>query len=492
MKLRAADAAVVPPSDPRSTGVGPSPVPSGDSATELPALQPVEKTGAGAVVAWLRGRSLPRLTLPGIIAVALWALVGLLWAAEAPLLAQGHRRSDFGIYYEWGYALRHGIDPYRTDLGPLSGSLGIDTGGIRHANYPAFFILLFEPLTRLGLQRANLVWCCLNLAFLWGSLELLWGEARRAMRPWNYVLWALALLYRPVSSNFYLGQVSVLLLFLLVAALRCSERRRDIAAGCLIGLAGLVKVFPLAVLAVFLLGRRWRVVTAALATVAAGLCLTAAALGVAPTLGFLHTLDSVIDRQRFEFESTGLISLNAFITRLLLSSQAAAAGLFADRATQRLVVAGVSLVVVGLSTLATWNARSARELSAGFALWAVTAILVSPPAWHHYEVLLLIPFALVLRDRLQVGEARAAAAAAVASYVLTQVTWFWQPLAGAHRGGWPAFFLDEGFFLSLLLGYAAAALLRLSAARPAAAPGAAAGAESSSALLRYAAGNRTA
>ena len=410
-----------------------------------------------------------RACLAVILTATLWAAVWLLGVGLLPHLEEGFHRYDFSLYYIWSYAMRHGVNPYTTDLGPLAASLGIDTGGIRHANYPAFFILLFEPLTRLGLQRANLVWCCLNLVFLLGSLELLWGEARRAMRPWNYVVWALALLYRPVSSNFYLGQVSVLLLFLLVAALRCSEHRRDIAAGCLIGLAGLVKVFPLAVLAVFLLARRWRVVISAMGVIFAGLSLTAATLGVGPTLGFVQTLGSVVDRRLFEFEDGRLISLNAFITRLLLSKHIAATGLFADRAMQRLVVAGVSLVVVALSTLATWNARSARELSAGFALWVVTAILVSPTAWHHYEVLLLIPFALVLRDRLQVGEARAAAAAAVASYVLTQATWFWSAFATPNAGGWLAPVLNEGFFLSLLLGYAAAFPL-VRSARPAALP----------------------
>ncbi len=386
-------------------------------------------------------------------------MVVLIAMTLAPLLLQGHRRSDFGIYYVWGYAMRHGVNPYTTDLGPLAASLGIDLGGFRHANYPALFILLFEPLTLLMPNGANLIWLGLNLALLFFSLELLLGRLPSGGRPCSRVLWALALLYQPVSSNFYLGQTQVLLLFLLIAALRCSEKGRDLAAGSLIGLAGLLKVFPLAALGVFVLGRRWRVVISAMGVIFTGLSLTAVILGVRPTLGFVHTLGSVVDRRRIEFEDGRLISLNAFITRLLLSKHIAATGFFADRATQRLVVAGVSVVAVALSTLATWNVRSARELSAGFALWVVTAILVSPTAWHHYELLLLIPFALALGDWPHAGNARAAAALALASYVLTQATWVWSPFAGSHPGGWLAVVFKEGFFFSLVVGYIAALML---------------------------------
>ena len=387
-------------------------------------------------------------------------MVVLIALALAPLVAQGKARPDFSLYYAWGYALRHGINPYTTDLRPLGQGIGLDLGTFGHANYPAPFILLFEPLTLLSPQHANWVWCFLNVALLLCCFELLLGRSRAAIRPWNHAVWALGLLYRPVSSNFHLAETQVLLLFLLIAALRCSEKGRDLAAGSLIGFAGLLKVFPLAALGVFVVGRRWRVVISAMGVIFAGLSLTAAILGVRPTLGFVHTLNSVIDRRRFEFQSTTLISLNAFVTRLLLSKHIAATGLFADRAMQRLVVMAVSLAVVALSAFATWRARTRREVSAGFALWVVTAVLISPTAWLHYEVLLLIPFALAVGDWLHAGNnARAAAALALASYVLTQATWFWSAFASANAGGWLAPVLNEGFFLSLLLGYAAAFLL---------------------------------
>jgi hypothetical protein len=430
----------------------------------------VKPPSDGAVGFVFRRRSVRQAAAPLLTSAALWVIVALFAADAMPILEHGVRQYDFSLYYVWSYALRHGTDPYATDLGPLGQRLGLHTGIFRHANYPASFVLLFEPLTLLSPQKAYWAWGFLNMVLLLGSLELLLGELRGAAWPWTPALWALALLYLPITLNFYLAQTQVLLLFLLAAALRCSERRRDIAAGCLVGFAGLLKVFPLATLAVFVLGRRWRTVAASAVTVVAGLLLTAALAGLGPTLGFFHGLSSVVDRQRSEFESARLISLNGFITRLLLSKPSAATGFFADRATQKLVVAAVSLVVVALSTLATWNPRSARELSAGFALWVVTAILVSPTAWHHYEVLLLVPFALALGDWLHAGNnARAAAALALASYVLTQATWFWSAFASPHVGGWLAPVLNEGFFLSLLLGYAAAFLL-VRSARPAALP----------------------
>ncbi len=400
-----------------------------------------------------------------LLTAAPWPAVWLLGVGLLPHLEEGFHRYDFSLYYVWSYAMRHGINPYATDLGPLGASLGLDVGVIRHANYPASFVLLFEPLTLLTPYKAYWTWTLINAGLLFCALALLLPGKNNLGRTWNYALLALALLYRPVGADFFFGQSAVLILFLLAAAMRLTQRRREVAAGVALGLAGLVKIFPLMAVAAFVVGRRWRVVGSALGTVFLGLCLTVAMVGVAPTFGLLHTVNFLLDRQWLtEAEN---VSLNAFASRVLWSRPGIVPQAFAGLAAQRALVAVVSLGIIALTARATRALQAPGDLSASLALWAAAAVLVSPTAWHYDMLLLLLPFSAAVRSALRHRELSGACLVAAASYALTQVAWLWLALAPLHLGGWLALVLNEGFFLSLLLGYAAAFLL-VRSARPAA------------------------
>ncbi len=411
-------------------------------------------------------------------ALLLWLLVGVIGLGTVLQMRQRAKLPDFSHYYAGAYTLRHGLDPYTTDFRPLASRLGLDLDVLRHAGYPPTFILLFEPLTLLTPEKAYWTWSAINLALLFWSLGLLLGGQKPLGRPWNYTFWALALLYRPVSLNFCNAQTQVMLLFLLAAAMRLAEREplgtpasasgwlsrqagRDLAAGCLLGVAGLLKAFPLVVIGAFVLGRRWRVVASALGAIFVGLCLTAALVGVRESLDFLRVIPSLADKQWLGLPTN--VSINGFVTRLLLSRHLAGAGLPVGGVGQRLIVLAATALLVALTTVLTARSGNRESLSPSLGLWVTTAVLISPTAWHHYEVLLLIPFAQALNEAIRRGSLSSAALAAAASYGLTEATWLWFAFEGRHGSGWLAPVLNEGFFVSLVLGYAAAALLVLEA-----------------------------
>lgn len=181
------------------------------------------------------------------------------WIGFAPLIRHGY--VDFRHLYVAGYTVRtgHGHELYdyavQKDLqNRLVSTAPIATPFLR----PPFQALLFVPFSLLPYHAAYAAFLILNLILL--------GASYRLMKPWmNHLatLWwwlpmALFLTFIPVSVGLMQGQDSILLLFLLTAALVLLGRDEDGKAGLITGL-GLFKfqvVLPIALL--FLLWRRWR------------------------------------------------------------------------------------------------------------------------------------------------------------------------------------------------------------------------------------------
>lgn len=134
---------------------------------------------------------------------------------------------------------------------------------------------------------------------------------------------------------------------------------------------------------------------------------------------------------------------------------------------RRAAVVVAELLILALTVRATLRSSKLSDNSDDhvIGLWIVTAVLIAPTAWFHYMVLLLFPFAVLVRQLLRGAASPRAAWLAVASYLITEslmavyigfgqlAEWtrqlpYWTKLPSMV--GWP---------LSLLLAYAAAYFL---------------------------------
>jgi Glycosyltransferase family 87 len=145
------------------------------------------------------------LTRPGIVAL-LWIGVALHFAVIIQQAAAHRTQWDFSHYYVSALAMRHGLNPYTTDLRPLGARLGL--AGISRSSYPPSFILGFEPLTFLRPGTAWLTWLIVNLA----ALVWLVDTWRGVRKPQILAVAALALLYPPISINLFYSQTQILIL----------------------------------------------------------------------------------------------------------------------------------------------------------------------------------------------------------------------------------------------------------------------------------------
>lgn len=317
------------------------------------------------------------------------SVTSAVYIAALLLSTQRHfRSSDFAIYYVWALGMRKGLDVYTTDLSSLAAGVGLDMGHWTKANYPPTFILCFEPLSLLSPREAWWTWATLNIALLSVGLSLLLSDGFDFAS--GLVLGTLAILYAPLLDHFHYGQAQILILMLLILALHSIRRGREVVAGVSLALAGLLKVYPLLLVGYLLVRRKWGVLLYMGVTFGIGLGLTCAFVGLSRTVEFLREIGPLTQQigPPANVSVVGMIS-NVFWRFFSRSDP------LADLARRAVVIAS-SLGVVILTIWATSNYHGEDgETDPAYALWVVAMVLLTPTAFIHYMVLLLLPFGLL-------------------------------------------------------------------------------------------------
>jgi hypothetical protein len=114
--------------------------------------------------------------------------------------------------------------------------------------YSPSFALLFAPFAALALPLSILAWSALNAFLLWYAVTRLLPGERGTL--------ALTLIYLEVLRSMQRAQSNGLVTALVILAFLAFERRRQAGAALAIGVGTVIKIFPLAALAMALLHRR--------------------------------------------------------------------------------------------------------------------------------------------------------------------------------------------------------------------------------------------
>jgi Glycosyltransferase family 87 len=396
------------------------------------------------------------------------AILTLVWICALLMLTgtltrmpgQWHRR-DFSNYYESAWALRNGIDPYSSYLAPVGARLGLETGGLLHASETPPFLLCFEPLTLVPPRAAFWTWSTINFAALAIAMYLLLAYRPGLSTRTAWLLAGLILMSAPVTVNLYWGQSQLIVLALMAAAMRSMEHKRDGAAGLLIAAAALLRAYPLLLVGYLLITRRWRALAFATAGIAAGVLVTVAALGLTQVLSFVHgaiwlTDYSVVNR-------VDNLSLGPFVSRTFWTLTGTAAGSSTDWIRRAAIaVADVLLFAVTIRATLLDSNRGDPDWRI-YSLWIATAIMLSPVAWHHYLLLLIIPFVQLVASASRGRSSSRAIWMAAFAYALSAVSLrisnrFLVPPPTAFQLDFPwiVHTIEETSFGALLTGYIAA------------------------------------
>jgi alpha-1,2-mannosyltransferase len=355
--------------------------------------------------------SLARIRATPTWVVATAAVV--VWLASAGFMVHfgTHWHLDLRVYRSAGHALYHGGSPFT----------GFYTESHLPFTYPPFALLVLSPLSLgpLGLIEA-LWWLASSAALVFTLYRLLTantGERQltantgevpaepaappsgpgmaappsglRADKPRALAVAALlgaaaTLALEPVRSNMDYAQINVLLMLLVVVDLTNQQTTRTWWRGCLVGLAGAIKLTPLLYLAAFVVRRDWRSLARGVGTFVVA---TAVSWLILPSDSNLYWFHQATDAQR-----TGPIAIvsnqswNGLLRRPPFHWGNLTAVLW--------VILVIATVACGVFLAARLTA--ARRTAETVMALGLTELLVSPVSWtHHWSWVAIAPIAAV-------------------------------------------------------------------------------------------------
>ena len=356
---------------------------------------PVTGTARAAARVSARAAALPRwaTVLLGVLA---WAAA---LAAVEPIVhgyltnAPDQRVVDLDVYRTGGLAVLRGQPLYSVLTQPPQ---------LLPFTYPPVAAIFAVPLALMSWPAAQLVW----VAFVYVPLAVIIGYAfrplmRRAgpLKPVAFAALFCAGAYLfPMRDEMRFGQVDAVLAAMVVAD--CAAVRPRWPRGALIGLATAIKLVPgVFIVYLWVSGRRRAARTAGLAAVA----WTVGAYLLLPHDSVTYWTSAIFESGRLGNNAgTENQSLRGLLLRLFLPGHAP----------------GVVWVVIALAVaipgfaLARRLAREHCEM-AGIAVTAMLAVLISPVAWIHYFLMVILAIGVIAGDGRLPRRVLTAAGAAV-------------------------------------------------------------------------------
>ena len=312
---------------------------------------------------------------------------------------------DFGQDYLMARALADGIDPY-LPMRDLAERYLIPAGLLDKpfpSPHPPSMALVALPLTVFDYPTAVRVWFVIEVVALLVAMYLICRTVgwHRWAAPATSVLAFALLAWPPLSVDLLLGQVTTVLLVLLVGAQLTLMAGHFKLAGILLGVSLIIKPLAWPWLLVVAYQRKWVTVGFAVGLTVLGNLLPALRIGLAPVLRYFTSVIPA-DSAQYATEVTN-ISWWTIGPRLFEGTSGLAipiGPLISAPSAAHLVGAAVPTVV--LAAFVGWMvACRPRPVAAWMAATGV-ALVVNPISWKYCLVLAVLPAAHLV-GKLNVG-----------------------------------------------------------------------------------------
>jgi hypothetical protein len=276
---------------------------------------------------------------------------------------------------------------------PLYNLAGIELNHFGHTfKVPPFYGMLFLPWVRTDGELVLLGHRILNTSLAAATLAAWFWHGR--LRPTSALGLGLLMLYnmRPLADTIAFGQIDIVLLALLVAALIASQRSHDLLAGLALALATLFKLYPAVLLAFFVVKGQWRALAGFLLGM---LVFNGLAIGLMGWEAHRIYLFEVLPRIGGGTAWVENQTLNGFLSRLAGGEMAS--NKYDNPLVALVTYGGFVLATAGFSLLALQPAeRRQTRYALQFAQFAILMVLFVPAAWIHYATITLVAFVGVL------------------------------------------------------------------------------------------------
>lgn len=313
------------------------------------------------------------------------------------------------------------------------------------ANYPPIVALLFAPLTWFSYRTATAIWFSLNLVTTAAPIGLAWLVIPPSRRRTVWFAAWFVLLMPATAESLILGQINGILGVLLALAVYGGLRRERawrVAAGAALGLAGAVKVWPMALGGYFLLRKRFAFVGWSVAVFVLLTALSASVLGAGMVRHFFtdrlpQSAVSYAQASNARNQSIWGVSEHFFqggVTQVARLSNANVrnARIRPLVESDTLYVATAIIFTVCLGAFTLWrivripSGDVTRETQGGW-IALISLLAVLPFSWTHYAYFLVFVLVARLADERENVSRTIALGVACLSLMLVHRAMAWLP-----------------------------------------------------------------
>jgi hypothetical protein len=322
-----------------------------------------------------------------------------MWASA--MRPEANQIVDF--YQDWGSArnYRAGSSIYAPHSISIPEHLPGATNSmptIEYNAHPPTFVLLTLPFAWLDYRDAVFAWNVTSILALAVTLIIVSTELYLP-RTIIFPTFALLAICQPVYGNVQLGQLTLLLGFLISLIWKCERSVRAglfICSGLSLGLAASIKLFPVYIGVYYLAQWRLRPLLIALGVFGALNCIAAFILGIDSYKDYL----SVVLPYQSKFRSFGYnISIAGFWSKLFdpVGERNSIIPLWNSPALARWGTLFSDILITLIVFRLSQKAQTIIERELAFGCVITGMLLVSPVTWDFSLPLLLIPLALIAR-----------------------------------------------------------------------------------------------
>ena len=258
-----------------------------------------------------------------------------------------------------------------------------------HANLnPPLLSLVMLPLGKLNYPNAYIAWWVISLALGLISVYWIFNEYHEDLNNLHvFDLSIIFLLFYPTILTFLSGQVSTLLLFLIVVAWVAGRKGNDSLPGIVLGFALSLKIFTGLFIPLFMIQRRWRLLGWYLGTFIVVNLFSLLVVGIDDHIEYLKSISSVT-----WYSATWNTSIMGFLTRIFGGSESLP--LINSPIIGIILYFTLSLIILITLLWLAYKSKTGELLAFDllFSLTIVCMLLISPLGWIYYYVLLIIPF----------------------------------------------------------------------------------------------------
>lgn len=261
--------------------------------------------------------------------------------------------------------------------------------------YPPLLAILIMPLAILfSFKVQAILWFWINIGLILLALKLLMKNTT-SLRL-SYYLWAAPIFFSPVFLAIFLGQVSILLMILLISVWWLSfHNQRPFLAGFFLAVAIWIKLYPICFLPYFIWKKQWKVVVSTMIT---GLLLGGFQLAVVGWDNMQDYFTRILPNLAAEGQSPLIYDNNSIfgVASRLFSESDFSTPLAENPILYVLFRYGILIILLGSLSYLLIKKGHLNNHDLEYSLVMMLAPLLGSTFWLHGHVAWLMPITIIL------------------------------------------------------------------------------------------------